>query len=95
MMQSAEEDNKINLAIADKCGFVYGVKVVRGAYMDKERALAKLYGYHDPIHSTYEDTNSCYNRTLDVILQRTAANGIAVMAATNNEASVKFGVKRL
>ncbi|XP_062512688.1 hydroxyproline dehydrogenase-like isoform X2 [Corticium candelabrum] len=94
-LKSAEEDNKVNLAIADKCGFVYGAKIVRGAYMDKERTLAKKHGYHDPIYSTYEDTSSCYDRTFDVLLKRAAADGVIVMAATHNEDSVKFGVKRM
>ena len=36
---------------------VLGVKLVRGAYMDKERKLAKAEGRPDPVHNCWEDTN--------------------------------------
>ena len=82
------------MAIADKGGFLYGAKVVRGAYMEKERSLAKKIGYHDPIYSSYEETGSSYDKILDVLLQRSATGQGTVMAATHNEQSVKFGVRR-
>jgi hydroxyproline oxidase len=93
-LKTSEEDNKVNLAIADKSGFLYGTKVVRGAYMDKERSLAEKLGYQDPIYSSYEETSSSYDKILDVLLQRSAVGQGRVMAATHNEQSVKFGVKR-
>lgn len=37
--------------------FCLGVKLVRGAYMDKERKLAEKEGHPDPIHASWEDTN--------------------------------------
>lgn len=37
--------------------FCLGVKLVRGAYMDKERRLAEEEGRLDPIHKSWEDTN--------------------------------------
>ena len=38
-----------------------GMKLVRGAYMEKEREIATLQGYQDPIHQTKEDTDKDYN----------------------------------
>lgn len=38
-------------------GFCLGMKLVRGAYMDKERKLAEIEGRPDPIHTSWEDTN--------------------------------------
>lgn len=38
-------------------GFCLGMKLVRGAYMDKERKLAEKEGCPDPIHTSWEDTN--------------------------------------
>lgn len=37
--------------------FCLGVKLVRGAYMDKERKLANKEGRADPIHQSWEHTN--------------------------------------
>uniref|UniRef100_A0A3B5KX74 Proline dehydrogenase n=1 Tax=Xiphophorus couchianus TaxID=32473 RepID=A0A3B5KX74_9TELE len=38
-------------------GFCLGVKLVRGAYMDKERKLAEKECRVDPIHPSWEETN--------------------------------------
>lgn len=46
-----------DLRLAQKEGFYFGVKLVRGAYMDKERKLAKEEGREDPVHQSWEDTN--------------------------------------
>lgn len=46
-----------DLRLAQEEGFCFGVKLVRGAYMDKERKLAKEEGREDPVHQGWEDTN--------------------------------------
>lgn len=43
-------------------GFCLGVKLVRGAYMDKERKLAEKESRQDPIHTSWEDTNDRWMR---------------------------------
>lgn len=45
------------LSLSKREGFCLGVKLVRGAYMDKERKLAEKEGRLDPIHQSWEDTN--------------------------------------
>lgn len=37
--------------------FCLGIKLVRGAYMDKERNLAEKEKRTDPIHESWENTN--------------------------------------
>jgi len=37
-------------------------KIVRGAYMDRERFLAQKNGYSSPICDNYDDTSLSYNR---------------------------------
>lgn len=45
------------LRLSQEEGFCLGVKLVRGAYMDKERTLAEKEGRPDPVHNSWEDTN--------------------------------------
>ncbi len=46
---------------ARKEGWMLGAKLVRGAYMEKERARAARMGYPDPIHPTKEATDKAYD----------------------------------
>ena len=62
-----------------------GAKLVRGAYMEKERERALKENYPSPIHDGKEATDNDYNAALDFCMQNLDA--IAVNAATHNEAS--------
>ncbi|XP_073879332.1 hydroxyproline dehydrogenase isoform X6 [Macaca fascicularis] len=42
---------------AHRAGLAFGVKLVRGAYLDKERAVAQLHGMKDPTQPDYEATS--------------------------------------
>lgn len=46
---------------AKEAGFLLGAKLVRGAYMDKERERAKEMGYPSPINPDKETTDDHYN----------------------------------
>lgn len=73
---------------ARKEGYLVGAKLVRGAYMEKERDRAKAKGYASPIHI---DKNACdddYNRTLELCV-----NNIDIVSfcnGTHNEKSSLF-----
>ena len=69
-------------------GFILGVKLVRGAYMEKERERAADMGYPSPIHPTKADTDADYNAALDYCLKH--VDEIAFVAATHNEASTHY-----
>jgi proline dehydrogenase len=65
-----------------------GVKLVRGAYMEKERERATDMGYKDPIHSTKEATDNDYDLALEYCLEN--LEDISICAGTHNEDSSKF-----
>lgn len=43
-------------------GVGFGAKVVRGAYLERERSRAHELGYPDPVNATYKDTGLVYDR---------------------------------
>uniref|UniRef100_A0A673CJU7 Proline dehydrogenase n=1 Tax=Sphaeramia orbicularis TaxID=375764 RepID=A0A673CJU7_9TELE len=85
------------LSLSKSEGFCLGVKLVRGAYMDKERKLAEKEGRLDPIHKSWEDTNDSYNGSLNVMLEAISQNPdrFKIIVATHNEASVRQTAQRM
>lgn len=49
---------------AQQEGYILGAKLVRGAYMDKERSRAEESNYLSPIHPTKAATDDAYNTAL-------------------------------
>jgi proline dehydrogenase len=49
-------------------GFIPAIKLVRGAYMEKERERASLLKYESPIHPDKNATDRAYNQALKSIL---------------------------
>jgi proline dehydrogenase len=45
-------------------GIIFGAKLVRGAYMDKERERAQRMGYNSPIHADKHSTDRDYNEAV-------------------------------
>ncbi|HQU85352.1 MAG TPA: proline dehydrogenase family protein [Pyrinomonadaceae bacterium] len=68
-------------------GFLYAVKLVRGAYMEKERERAEEMGYPSPIQPDKESTDRDYNLAVDYCLEN--IDTIAFVAGTHNEISTK------
>ena len=71
------------LAIEGK--FILGAKLVRGAYMEKERERAEKNGYPSPIHNTKADTDKDYDDAAAYCLNNSAT--ISLILASHNEQS--------
>ena len=75
-------------------GFIFAAKLVRGAYMTQERALAKKEKRTDPIWPTLQDTHNSYHSVVDFLISA-KSNTVAAMFATHNEDSVRYVVQRM
>jgi len=53
---------------AEKSGYYFGAKLVRGAYLEKERQRAHEDEYSEPLHKHKEDTDRDFNEAIDVCL---------------------------
>ncbi|MCW3123681.1 MAG: Proline dehydrogenase [Flavipsychrobacter sp.] len=66
-------------------GFILGAKLVRGAYMEKERNRAAEKGYPSPIQPNKEATDKDYNDAVLFCLQH--LDDLALFVGTHNEES--------
>ena len=62
-----------------------GVKLVRGAYMEKERKRAKKYNYISPICEKKEQTDEVFNNSLRFIIEN--INDFGLFVGSHNEKS--------
>lgn len=83
----------ISQQIAKEKGFKLGMKLVRGAYMEKERARAAEKGYPSPIQPDKDSTDRDYNLALKYCIEH--LEEIAIIVATHNEASCLYVVELL
>lgn len=73
------------MAISGKENFFIGMKLVRGAYIEKERERAEKMGYKDPMQTTQENTDNDYNDGIKFCIEN--INKIAFCCASHNEKS--------
>lgn len=71
---------------AVKNKYKLGIKIVRGAYMEKERDRALQNGYDSPIHSDKESTDKDFDQALRFCVEH--IEHIAICCGTHNEQSV-------
>jgi proline dehydrogenase len=76
---------KDSFASARQKGFILGAKLVRGAYMEKERKRAATMGYQSPIQPDKASTDRDYNAALEFCIDY--INYIALIVASHNEYS--------
>jgi len=75
-------------ALAKAEGFYMEAKLVRGAYMEKERKRAAEMGYMSPIQPTKQATDVDYNKALQFCIDNITE--MAFVAGTHNEDSCRL-----
>ena len=74
-------------------GYHIGVKIVRGAYMEKERERALKMGYPSPINATKEDTDATYNKAIELFIDNIDVCELCL--GTHNEFSCRLMMRRM
>ena len=78
---------------ASREGWHVGIKLVRGAYMEKERERAQAMNYPSPIHPNKKATDQAYDDALSFCVA--SLNHVAICAGTHNESSCLRGARLL
>lgn len=84
---------KKSTATAREKGYYLGAKLVRGAYIEKERLRAHEEEYQDPIHLTKEDTDRDFNLAIDFCLEN--RDVVSICLGTHNEYSCQYCIQRM
>ena len=74
-------------------GYYLGAKLVRGAYMEKERERAEKLGYNDPIQPNKQATDDDYDGALKYCIDN--KEHVSVINCTHNENSCHYLVELL
>ncbi|MCG6909578.1 MAG: proline dehydrogenase family protein [Deltaproteobacteria bacterium] len=62
-----------------------GIKIVRGAYLEKERERANALGYPSPVNATKAETDAEYNQALQIFVEN--IDVVEICVGTHNEHS--------
>lgn len=74
-------------------GYFVGVKLVRGAYLEKENERALEKGYRSPICSSKNETDANYNAGIDFCMQH--LNRMDIFVGTHNEESTQYILQKM
>ena len=79
--------------LAREKGYFLGAKLVRGAYLEKERVRSHEDEYQDPIQATKEDTDRDFNRAIDFCLSN--RDEVSICLGTHNEHSCQYTIGQM
>ena len=82
-----------NLDRAKEKGYFIGYKMVRGAYMEKERQRAAEMNYPDPIQPTKDASDKNYNDGIDFIMAH--LDKVSCFVGTHNEKSTELVMDKM
>ncbi|OAF65990.1 Carbapenem antibiotics biosynthesis protein CarD [Intoshia linei] len=77
--------------------FTFAVKLVRGAYMNKENKRCNKLKIPSPFQNSYEETSNCFQNCTDICIENMNKldNGLHVMFATHNEESILYAIEQM
>ena len=70
-----------------------GIKIVRGAYLEKERERARRLRYKSPINDTKVETDREYNKAVEIFIDN--IDVVEICVGTHNEESCKLLVRAM
>jgi proline dehydrogenase len=70
-----------------------GIKLVRGAYAEKEREAARLAGTKSPVFDTKEETDRSFNLAVDICLKN--SDRVYTCVASHNEESTIYTLNKI
>ena len=76
-------ERALETAVADK--FILGVKLVRGAYLEKERKWAEARNFPSPVFETKEETDAAFDHALNYCIRN--IDNLELCSGTHNERS--------
>jgi proline dehydrogenase len=76
------------IEVAAESNFKLGIKLVRGAYMEKERDRAERKGYPSPIKENKENCDRDFDLALKLMMDNII--NVSICAGTHNEVSSKY-----
>ncbi|CAG9559302.1 unnamed protein product [Danaus chrysippus] len=85
-----------DLEQAQRQNFYWGAKLVRGAYIEQERARSAAMGYEDPTCESVDATTASFHRCLKEILSRVKNeqnDRLGIMVASHNEDTVRYAIQ--
>jgi len=88
-----QEFVKYSYEAAVERNFILGAKLVRGAYMEKERRRAAQMDYPSPIHPDKESSDKDFNETIKFCIDH--IDRVALVVASHNEYSNMYPVQLL
>jgi proline dehydrogenase len=93
-LKDVSERLHVDVNRAERFGYHFGAKLVRGAYMESENELAKKQGVPSPIHDNISETHKSYDDSVDLLLRHSASSDkrVEIMCATHNQASIENAI---
>ncbi|KAF6204182.1 hypothetical protein GE061_002522 [Apolygus lucorum] len=98
-LRDAHNEIKMDIAQAKRQKFHFACKLVRGAYLEQERARAASMNYPDPTNPNFEATSKMYQQCVEECMNyvKEVSDGSkrSFMVASHNEDTVRFALEKM
>ncbi|CAG7834136.1 unnamed protein product, partial [Allacma fusca] len=96
-LKSAVTTTESELEVTKLIGVNWYGKIVRGAYMDRERKIASSQSIPSPICDSYDESSISYNRCVQLVLEHIALTKNKtkshLLVASHNETSIRLAAQ--